>query len=216
MLFGKSVIFVENPFKMAVTAIQEKTSTVDQAKQGGGISWEEFEKEYLSREDQYKYEWVNGMVEITERSMNQYQFYILKNLRRFFESLRAIGKYAGELEPEFDTFFLEKIHRRPDIAYFTEDQIARMAYGGNGVPAFLIEIILTNDAANLVQQKMKNYRDAGVSVIWQIYPELQEVHVYHGEGSTICSGEKICSAAPALPDFALSANDIFKKPPMPE
>ena len=201
---------------MSATTIQKKTTVPGQGNQEGGISWEEFEKEYLTREDLYKYEWVNGSIEISERTMNQYQFYILTNLRRFFESWRLNRKHSGELEPELDTFFLEKVHRRPDIAYFTEEQVARMAYGENQVPAFVIEIISTNDAANLVQQKMKNYRDAGVAVVWQIYPELQEVHVYRGESSTICSGEKMCSAAPVLPGFAISANDIFKKPPKPE
>ena len=63
---------------------------------------------------------------------------------------------------------------------------------------------------------MKNYRDAGVKVVWQIYPDLKEVHVYHGEDSTICSGEKICSAAPVLPDFSIPAKLLFKKPPKPE
>lgn len=29
------------------------------------ISWEAFEKKYLSREDRFKYEWVNGTVEKT-------------------------------------------------------------------------------------------------------------------------------------------------------
>jgi thioredoxin reductase len=34
------------------------------------ISWETFEKKYLTREDKYKYEWVNGIVEKTERNKN--------------------------------------------------------------------------------------------------------------------------------------------------
>ena len=180
------------------------------------ISWEEFEREYLTREDHYKYEWVNGSVETTERTMNQNQFYILKNLRRFFENLRAIGKFTGELEAEFDTFFLEKVHRRPDIAYFTEDQIAHMAYGENRVPDFVIEVVSTNDSANKLQKKMKNYRDAGVKVVWQIYPALKEVHVHIGENATVCSGDKICSAAPVLPDFEMPAGNVFIKPPKPK
>jgi hypothetical protein len=28
------------------------------------ISWENFQKKYLTREDRFKYEWVNGMVHV--------------------------------------------------------------------------------------------------------------------------------------------------------
>lgn|GEM_PF-5065782 len=121
-------------------------------------------------------------------------------------------KVSGSLMPETDTFFLEKIHRRPDIAYFSEAQLAQIDKGENQVPEFVIEVISTKDVVNPLQKKMKNYRDAKVKVVWQIFPELEEVHVCHGETMCICSGEKLCSAASVLPDFTLSAKDVFKKP----
>ena len=34
------------------------------------ISWETFKNRYLSREDDFMYEWVNGYVEKTKRSIN--------------------------------------------------------------------------------------------------------------------------------------------------
>lgn len=37
------------------------------------ISWPDFQKKYLSREDGYKYEWVNGAVEKTRHSMDKTQ-----------------------------------------------------------------------------------------------------------------------------------------------
>ena len=186
------------------------TSGAQQA-QPERISWEDFQAEYLTREDAYKYEWLDGIVEKTERAMNQNQFFILQNLLAFFRELLNAGKASGELIPEGDTFFLEN-HRRPDIAYFTNEQIARAARGENQVPQFVIEIISKNDVANKVQAKVQDYQRAEVQVIWHLYPELEEVHIYHGKQVTICSGDDLCSAAPVLPAFELSVAAIFQKP----
>lgn len=203
----------------ATSAILEKAKPATpkpKGKKPAHISWEEFQRKYLSREDKFKYEWVNGMVEKTERTMNQYQIFIATNLMRFFFELFNEKKVSGLLTKETDTLFLETIHRRPDMAWFSEKQLAFMAYGENQVPAFVIEIISSNDQINKVQKKMKNYRDAGVEVVWQIFPELLEVNVFHGSKMTTLSGDEVCPAAPALPEFALKVSDIFKKPPKPE
>lgn len=177
------------------------------------VSWETFQKKYLTREDDYKYEWVNGIVEKTKRSMDKTQLYILNNLMDFFFKLQVSGKVAGHLVAEPDLFFPD-VHRRPDIAWLTKEQMYSMANGANHVPAFVIEVISTNDQSIRVEKKMNNYRNAGVKVVWQIFPDLKTVHVYAGQrldSMTVCTGEQICSAAPALPDFALPVNEIFKK-----
>lgn len=57
---------------------------------------------------------------------------------------------------------------------------------------------------------MNNYWDAGVRVIWQIYPTKQQVHVYHGKKMTVCTGSDLCSAEPVIAGFVLPAQDIFK------
>lgn len=176
------------------------------------ISWEDFEREYLSREDEWKYEWVNGYVEKTKRTMNQYQFYILNNLKDLFDKLKIEGKISGYLGVEMDAYFLENIHRIPDVAYYSLAQNVKMAAGENQVPEFVIEIISKTDNINRVNKKVRNYREAKVAVVWHIFPDLEEVHIYKGTNMITFSGEEICSADPVLPDFKITVNDIFKKP----
>jgi Uma2 family endonuclease len=179
------------------------------------VTWREFEQKYLTREDKFKYEWVNGQVETTERTMDQTQYLILRNLRRFFEELRINNQISGGLEAEIDTFFLKKVHRRPDICYFSPEQENKMGSGEQQIPLFVIEVISTFDQINKVHAKMQNYRDAGVQVVWHIFPLLEEIHVYTNEdlnSMTICKGDVICSANPLLTNFALTASDIFRKP----
>ena len=187
----------------------QKNLTIGQKKR---IEWAEFQKKYLHRDDKFKYEWVDGCVEKTPRTMNQLQQIIFDNLVDFFDRLRAEGKANGRLSAEVDTFFLDKVHRRPDGAYFSAAQRVLMAQSINQVPQFVIEVISTTDEMNRVYAKMKNYRAANVPVVWHIFPELQEVHIYHGLDMRICVGDVICSAAPVLPDFNILLSDIFKAP----
>ena len=177
------------------------------------ISWESFKSKYLSREDGYKYEWLNGVVEKSKRTMDYTQFYIAQNLRDFFENLRFEKKVTGMLMPEGDVFFLDK-HRRPDIAYFDSQQIDSAADGINPTPKFVIEIISNTDAINRVNKKMQNYRAAKVEVVWHIFPQDQEVQVYFGDNLdtvNIKRGDMICSAGSTLPDFNMRVSDIFKR-----
>jgi Uma2 family endonuclease len=66
---------------------------------------------------------------------------------------------------------------------------------------------------NLVEDKMEDYRAAGVQVVWQVFPKFEKIHVYAGthlNQMTVCRGEEICSAAPVLPDFVLAVGEVFK------
>jgi Uma2 family endonuclease len=174
------------------------------------ISWADFKADYLEREDNFKYEWVNGVVEKTPRSMDRKLFYIVVNLLRYFNHLYNNGKVTGSLMPEGDTFFGEN-HRRPDVAYYTDEQVEAAADDEGAEPQFVIEIISTKDQMNRVYKKMQDYRASKIPVIWHIFPELQEVHVFHGRKSEIYVGEDICSADPTLPDFQMSVNAIFNR-----
>lgn len=200
---------------MTAAAIQQRNHDAPNGK-ARSLSWNEFQKRYLGREDGNKYEWVNGTV-VKSKQMDYTQFYIVQNLLRLFEALRSTEKAAGMLVMEGDIFFGAN-HRRPDIAYLTDEQIARTAHGENQVPAFVLEVISTHDQANLIHQKMENYRNAGVQVVWHIFPQIGQVHIYSGKKlkhMVVCQGDELCSAAPVLPKFAISVSDMLQKPPKP-
>ena len=116
---------------------------------------------------------------------------------------------------EPDLFFSAGIHKRPDLAWLTNRQKYRLSEkGAIEIPAFVIEVISNNDVAQKLADKMLLYRSTGVQVVWLIYPNQQEIHVYASqnlEHMTVCYGDKICSAAPVLPAFAFEAQEIFKK-----
>lgn len=86
--------------------------------------------------------------------------------------------------------------------------------GKHPVAEFVVEVVSPTDKAYKYSEKIEDYFKAGVKVVWMIYPNTKQVQV-HIQGSTnvtICKGEMLCSAAPVLPEFAISVDDIFKKP----
>lgn len=177
------------------------------------ISWEDFQREYLSREDGYTYEWLNGKVERAPNAMNASQLYILNNLLNLFMRLKFEGQLSGQLMPESDLFFGDH-HRRPDVCWLADPQINALADGKYEVPAFVIEVISNHDEMNTVVSKMQDYRAAGVQVVWHILPNHGEIHVYKGqalEEMKVCKENDNCSAAPVLPNFELPASKIFQR-----
>jgi Uma2 family endonuclease len=198
---------------MTATAIREPQPIAELTQeQPKSMTWSVFQKRYLVREDKYKYEWVRGAVVKTLRTMNFTQQFICDNLIDLFTNLRLAGKVDGRLSEETDVFFLKDAHRRPDLAYFTQAQRKLMANGINQVPQFVVEIISNTDQMNKMVDKMQDYRAAQVPVVWHIFPNYNEIHVYQGKKMTIHTGSDICSAAPVLPDFEMTVEAVLTKP----
>lgn len=95
----------------------------------------------------------------------------------------------------------------------TWQEFERHKNSKNIILPFVVEVISPHSLMIPTYKRMNTYRDASVKVVWHILPEVKQVHVYSGnylDSMIVCTGKIICSAAPVLPDFALSADDVFK------
>ncbi|HRI59384.1 MAG TPA: Uma2 family endonuclease [Saprospiraceae bacterium] len=200
---------------MVATALSAKpvVPTVNPApRQPKPISWEAFQRRYLSREDGYTYEWTNGKIEKTPGTMDISQLYIWLNINRFFLHFLQKHPVQGSLMMEADIFLAEEIHRRPDICFLTDAQVFAGKKEKIQIPGFVIEIISPNDKANKVQRKVQDYFQAGVRVVWNVYPLLGEVHVFENAGAALIRrGDELCSAEAVIPGFAIPVSEIFKE-----
>ncbi len=159
--------------------------------------------------DGFKYEWNDGVLE-AEESMKLPETRIYRNINRQFVATDSYHK-GTELIAEVECFFpaINKV-RKPDICALRKDQIENPASPASSVPAFVIEIISPSNASQEVERKMREYFQAGVRVVWHIYPALDEVRVYSSPKLiTVCTGDDFCTAAPAFEDFAITANAVF-------
>ncbi len=190
----------------ATAAATEKSRPV--TRQPRRVSKAQFLREYANREDGYKYEWNDGVVEKT-KAMNQQQskfFYLL--LQVFMKTKAAQSGGMLITETDLDTSPVQL--RRPDIAYYTAGQLPKMWSGENQVAPWVAEVISPTDRAEDINTKLVEYFLAGVQVVWHIFPHSKKVDVYTSpDDVTICRGDTVCSGSPALEGFEIKAGDLF-------
>ena len=168
------------------------------------ISLATFLERYSNMEDGFKYEYNQGIIEKT-KTMNQVQTAIFAVLLRAYINTLSF-KNGGILTNETDMMTSLIQLRRPDIAIYSGIQLSLMRKGENQIAEWVAEVISESDNINRVNKKLDEYFDAGVKVVWHIFPENETVYVYTAADEVqICRGEKICSGAPAAADFEITA-----------
>jgi Uma2 family endonuclease len=173
------------------------------------ISFETFQKKYNNRADGFKYEWNEGVVE-KSRATTTRELFIIEILVDFFYTLKK--KVGGILTSEVEQWTTTSKFRKPDLAYFTKAQIKEGRADEKPLSKFMIELISNNDQINMVNDKVLEYFEAGVKVVWLIFPNQEMVYVYTSPTEVkICKNDIICSAESVIEGFSIKAGDIFKE-----
>lgn len=159
-------------------------------------------------DDEYVYEWNEGVLEPTQ-GMKQEEMQIARLLCRSFTKTEAY-RQKGELMLEIDCWLTKQQMRRPDLAFYTDEQILKANKGERSVPTFVIEIISEFDELIKVEKKLIEYFEAGVQVVWRVIVEMKTVYVYTSPKTiVVCTENDLVSAAPAVPDFQVSVQDLL-------
>jgi Uma2 family endonuclease len=86
------------------------------------------------------------------------------------------------------------------------------------LPELCIEVVSPNDLADEIETKVEEYLQAGVRLVWVVYPRHERVYVYDSatqlrrltRADTLDGGS-------VLPGFALPLADLFPQaPPAPQ
>ena len=117
----------------------------------------------------------------------------------------------SELVAELDMFLpTANRTRRADFGVLTAKQVVASVNDDMSPARFVIEIISKNDQINEVGQKLIEYFNNGVEVVWVIFPTLKKVEIYRSlRDITICFDADICSTSPVLPDFEISVDNLL-------
>ncbi len=169
---------------------------------------DEFEQWEWTDGREGSYEFVRGRI-IEKSEMKQAEYLIIRFLTRLFAKTAAYVQ-GDELTPEMDSYIDETRKRRPDLAYFTAAQIEATRTGERQRTQFAIEILSDSESHQDVLDKVQDYFDAGVQLVWYVIPESQKIYVYTSpDASQAYKGSAIISAAPVVPDFQFTVADLF-------
>ena len=102
--------------------------------------------------------------------------------------------------------------RAPDVAFIVQDRIPIEVPTGfwTIAPDLVIEVMSPANSASDIQQKVLDYLDAGVRVIWVIDPKSQSVTVYRSLTDVrLLTARDDLDALPILTDCRCIVADLF-------
>lgn len=102
-----------------------------------------------------------------------------------------------------------------DIAYISADLSARTPETArlvDGVPVLAVEILSPTDEQEDILDKVREYLDAGVALVWIVEPVFRTVMVYQpGAEPVSFNTTQELSGEPHLPGFRVKVADLFTK-----
>jgi Uma2 family endonuclease len=106
-------------------------------------------------------------------------------------------------------------NRRPDVIFVSAAKwpIDKKCPFDNAwaiVPDLCVEVVSPSDSANELQEKIDKYFDAGVTLVWVVYPDREIVDVY-APGNRISRFRKpdTLTGGTVIPGFELPLAELF-------
>ena len=173
-------------------------------------------EDLLAMPDGKNYELVRGR--LVERNMGAESSWIgtrlTSRLDRFCEE-HDLGTVWGA-DNGYECFsHAAGLVRKPDLSF-----IRRGRLPGDIVPVgwiriapdLAVEVVSPNDSAEQLQEKLDDYRRAGVPLIWVIYPRARMAYVLHPEGPPVELRESdILSGEDVIPGFRRPLSEILPR-----
>jgi Uma2 family endonuclease len=168
--------------------------------------------------DDELYEVVDGK-RIEKPPMSAYSVRIASRLIRklgTFADAKGLGEVVSEML--FRLPLQEDLYRnrRPDLAYVS---LARWPAGRamplkenawDVVPDFAVEVMSPHDLAEGSLQKIHEYFQAGVQLVWIVYPEQREVYVYESPVKIrVLTTADTLDGGTVLPELLLRVDSLF-------
>jgi len=101
--------------------------------------------------------------------------------------------------------------RGPDISFVSKGRLQDPDQYLEGGPDLAVEIVSPGDDASDLRQKIKQYLDAGTSVVWVIYPRSRQIEIHTPDKIIRTLGvEDTLEAPQLLPGFRLPVRAIVQ------
>jgi Uma2 family endonuclease len=105
--------------------------------------------------------------------------------------------------------------RRPDVSFIGAARLPTERFSGHIsiAPDIAVEVASPNDRIYDLDEKLNDYRLAGVRLVWVVNPELRTVMIYRADGtiSRLFDHETLTGDA-VLPEFSVKVAELL--PPM--
>lgn len=174
-------------------------------------------QDLLEMEDGHRYELING--ELVERNMGAMSSHIASNVNQIVSThVRENGLglvFTTDCGYQIYADDPDKV-RFPDGSFIKSGRLPNDEPPGGHVriaPDWALEVISPNDLAWKVQVKVQEYLEAGVKLVWVVYPDSKEVLVYQSRADfKRLSVKDEIRMNDIMPEFHCQVADFFSQP----
>jgi Uma2 family endonuclease len=173
-------------------------------------------EDLLAMPDEKSYELVDG--ELVERNMGAESSEIGGNLY-FLLRMFCREHDRGIVWPADNGYqcfpHAPSLVRRPDVSFVKRGRLPGDVSPKGWVripPDLAVEVVSPNDLAGELEEKLDDYRNAGVPLVWVIYPEQRKARIFHLDGPAVelmeadeLSGEDV------IPGFRCPLREILPR-----
>jgi Uma2 family endonuclease len=102
--------------------------------------------------------------------------------------------------------------RAADVAFISKERGAQITDRDKYTPFppdLAVEVVSPSDRAGSIQEKIRDYLEVGVRLLWVIHPQTQQVVVYTATSQTTLSMGDTLTGGEVLPGFALPLAKLF-------
>ena len=171
-------------------------------------------EDLLAMPNEVDYELING--ELVERHMGAESSWIASNLIGLIY-LWCRGRLPGHLfttDCGYQCFADDPTKvRKPDVSF-----VRKGRFPGERVPRsyidippdLVVEVLSPNDLASEAAVKVEDYLDAGVPLVWVIFPDAETVTVHRADGTvTKLHNTDVLTGEGMLPGFQCKLSELF-------
>jgi Uma2 family endonuclease len=140
-----------------------------------------------------------------------------------FANGRQLGEVVSEVLVRLPLEHDRHRNRRPDLAFVSYERWPRgkpESYRENAwdvVPDLAVEVVSPNDFADELMEKTSEYFQAGVRLVWHVYPRQRLIQIYESLYSIrIVGADGILDGGVVLPGLSVPLADVFISDPTDE
>lgn len=166
------------------------------------------------REDRL-YELIDGV--LVEKVMGTFESWLAAELAFWLQSYVKQHNLGIVLGADGMVRLMPGLVRIPDVAFISW---ARMPQAGlrqrpiaDLVPDLAVEVLSRGNTREEMEQKLRDYFNAGVRLVWYVDPAVPEIRVYTGpEQCTVLNEAQTLDGGDVLPGFRLELRELFAGP----
>jgi Uma2 family endonuclease len=172
--------------------------------------------EFLQLEGSEQMEWINGQA--VEKEPMAFRERVVQNKVGTLLEIAAEDDKHGlvAVESMVDTDSDVTVRgRRPDVFFISHERRAGRSITDEVLdvcPEICVEVVSPHDNAFDLNQKIREYLQAGAELVWQVQPDTREVIVHRADGSAqhVREDEEL-SGENVLPTFKVPVSRLFPK-----